>query len=108
MRVSARTVAFVLAALTLVYLAFIAGRAWALIGSGDPVPVVLGLAILALPVIGVWVVWRELSFGLRTAELGRAIAMRRGGRRTGCVCGRDRGRLRRGGRRELDAVDDGG
>ena len=73
MRVSARTVAFVLAALTLVYLTFIAGRAWALIGSGDPVPVVLGLAILALPVIGVWVVWRELSFGLRTAELGREL-----------------------------------
>jgi hypothetical protein len=73
MRVSARTVAFVLAGVTVLYLLFIAGRAWALIGSADPVPVVLGLAILALPVIGVWVIWREISFGLQTSELGREL-----------------------------------
>jgi hypothetical protein len=72
-RVSARAVAFVLAGVTVLYLLFIAGRAWALIVSGDPVPIVLGLAILALPVIGAWVIWRELSFGLHTTELGRAL-----------------------------------
>jgi hypothetical protein len=66
-------VAIVLAAVTCVYLVFIAERAWQLVTSGDPVAVVLGLAISVLPVIGVWVIWRELEFGLRTAQLGREL-----------------------------------
>jgi hypothetical protein len=72
-RISAKTVAYVLAAVTVVYLLFIASRAWALITTGELVPAALGLAILVLPAIGVWVLWREISFGLRTAELGRAL-----------------------------------
>lgn len=72
-RVSARTVAFVLAAVTVAYLVIIAGKAWALITSGDATAVVLGLSALVLPVIGLWLVWREVRFGLRAAELGRAL-----------------------------------
>jgi hypothetical protein len=72
-RLSARTVAYLLAAVTGVYLLLIAARAWALISSGDAVASVMGVAVLALPVIGAWVLWREISFGLRTAELGRAL-----------------------------------
>ncbi len=70
----ARIAAFVLAAACGFYLLFIAQRSWVLIRSAEPVPVVLGVALIALPVIGVWVVVRELQFGLRTAELGRALA----------------------------------
>lgn len=72
-RISARTVAIVLAAVTGLYLLVIAQRAWSLITSGDAVAIVLGLAILVLPVIGVWVIWSEIGFGMRTAELGRAL-----------------------------------
>jgi hypothetical protein len=72
-RISARTVAIVLAAVTCVYLVLIAQRAWELVSTGEPVAVVLGLAICVLPVIGVWVIWRELEFGLRTAQLGREL-----------------------------------
>jgi hypothetical protein len=72
-RVSARTVAIALAAVTGVYLVFILQRAWELMASGDGVAFLLGLAIMVLPVIGVWVIWRELEFGFRTAELGRVL-----------------------------------
>ena len=70
----ARVVAWVLAAVCGFYLLFIAQRAWVLITSAEPVAVVLGLALIALPVIGVWVVVRELQFGMRTVELGHALA----------------------------------
>jgi hypothetical protein len=70
---SARTVSWVLAAACGFYLLFIAQRAWVLLSSGEPVAVVLGVALLVLPVIGVWVVVRELQFGHRTAELGREM-----------------------------------
>lgn len=71
---NARSVAWVLAALCGFYLLFIAQRSWVLLSSGDLIPVVLGVALIALPVIGVWVVVRELQFGAKTAELGRELA----------------------------------
>ena len=70
---SARAVAYVLAGITVLYLVVIAGQAWRLIASGEPLGVALGAGIAVLPVIGAWVIWRELSFGLHTAELGRAL-----------------------------------
>jgi hypothetical protein len=72
--VNARVVAWVLAALCGFYLVFIAQRSWVLVTSGEPVAVVLGAALIVLPVIGAWVVVRELQFGARTTELGRALA----------------------------------
>lgn len=71
---NARSVAWILAALCGFYLLFITQRSWVLVTSGEPVAVVLGIALVALPVIGAWVVVRELQFGARTAELGRALA----------------------------------
>ena len=70
---TARTIAIVLAVVTGLYLVAIAGRAWALITTDDVIAVVLGVAILALPLIGVWILWSEISFGVRTAQLGRAL-----------------------------------
>jgi hypothetical protein len=64
----------VLAAACGLYLVLIARQSLALIGTGDPLVVALGLGIAILPVIGVWVVVRELQFGARTAELGRELA----------------------------------
>ena len=39
----------------------VAARATALIRTGEPVGVVLGIAFWALPVLGVWLVYREWS-----------------------------------------------
>ena len=70
---SARTLAWILAAAVAVYLVFVGMRAWALIATGDPVPVLLGISVVVIPLIGVWVLWRELAFGLQTQHLGREL-----------------------------------
>lgn len=68
-----RTVAWILAAAVAVYLVFTAARAWVLIATGDPVPVLLGLSVIVIPLIGAWVLWRELAFGMHTQHLGREL-----------------------------------
>lgn len=70
---NARVVSWVMSALCGFYLLFIAQRSWVLLSSGELIPAVLGVALIALPVIGVWVVVRELQFGAKTAELGHAL-----------------------------------
>jgi ABC-type nickel/cobalt efflux system permease component RcnA len=71
--VTARTLAWVLAAAVAVYLVFTVARSWVLIASGDPVPMLLGVSVIVIPLIGAWVLWRELAFGLRTQTLGREL-----------------------------------
>jgi len=71
--VTPRTIAWILAAAVAVYLVFTAARSWVLIASGDPVPVLLGLSVIVIPVIGAWVLWRELAFGMATQRLGREL-----------------------------------
>lgn len=56
------------------YFLLMAGQAWALISAGQPVTVLLGLAILVLPLIGVWVVVREWQFGRAVQRLGEYLA----------------------------------
>lgn len=70
---SAKVGAWILAGAVAVYLVFTAARAWALIASGDPVPILLGLAVIVIPLIGAWMLWRELQFGVRTQALGREL-----------------------------------
>jgi hypothetical protein len=70
---STRLVAFILATAVAVYLLFTVARSWVLIASGDPVPMALGVAVLVIPVIGAWVLYRELAFGMRTQQLGREL-----------------------------------
>jgi hypothetical protein len=71
--VTPRTVAWIVAAAVAVYLLFTAARSWVLIASGDPVPMLLGLSVIVIPVIGAWVLWRELAFGMHTQRLGREL-----------------------------------
>ena len=70
---SAKVGAWILAGAVAIYLVFTAARAWALIEAGDPVPIMLGLAVLVIPLIGAWMLWRELRFGMRTQALGREL-----------------------------------
>lgn len=70
---SARTralIGVVFMALLLVLYFFFAGvRAVALLASGTPVAVLMGIALLVLPVIGAWALGRELMFGWRSTQL---------------------------------------
>lgn len=58
-----------LVAVLVLYLLLVGYQGWLLLTSGEPLGVVLGAAILVLPVIGVYVVWRELQFGAAAARL---------------------------------------
>jgi hypothetical protein len=75
---SPRRVSWLLAGACVVYLVFIAQRAWILVSTGEPVAIVLGAGLLLLPVVGVWVVAAELRFGIRTAELASVLEQQGG------------------------------
>ncbi|MGH3433386.1 MAG: hypothetical protein ACRDQB_11185 [Thermocrispum sp.] len=57
----------------LVYLVLLAGRAVALIGSGETVAVVLGAGVLVLPLLGAWMVATTWLSGLRIERLTRRL-----------------------------------
>lgn len=69
-----RTIAWILAAAVAVYLVLAGLRAWTLVRTGEPGLVVFGIAVVILPVVGAWALYRELAFGRRTQELGRRLA----------------------------------
>jgi len=70
----AKKIALGLAGVLGVYVFFAASRGVALIRTGNGPVQILGIAILALTGLGAYLVYRELRFGFKTAELGRNIA----------------------------------
>lgn len=70
---TARRVVWLLVAAAAVYLVLIAQRAWLLVASGRPVAVAMGLALLVIPVVGGYVVGREVQFGLQAQDLARRL-----------------------------------
>jgi len=71
--VTAKCVAVALSAVFVVYAALVGWRGVLLIAHGGVVPVLLGLAVVVLPLLGLYVVWRELRFGLATQTLAREL-----------------------------------
>ena len=64
------------ALLTVAVIAYLVLAGWRgilLVLSGQPVSVMLGIAVLVIPVIGAWVVWREIAFGFAMREMGREL-----------------------------------
>jgi cytochrome c-type biogenesis protein CcmH/NrfG len=76
--VTGRRWALVMGVLLGVYLAFAAWRGVDFISAGGWVSVLLGLAVVILPLIGVWILWREWQFGRATQRLGAELAARGG------------------------------
>ncbi|MDY3049847.1 MAG: hypothetical protein SOR40_08785 [Rothia sp. (in: high G+C Gram-positive bacteria)] len=64
--------ALISAALAL-YLAVTLGRGLLLIQSGDPVGLLLGLALLVLPLLGGWSMLREIYFGSQIQQMGQEL-----------------------------------
>lgn len=69
-----RTVALLLTAVLAVYFVMLGGKGVLLIGTGDPVGIGLGLGVLILPLIGAWIAWTNLRFGLKTEKMARQLA----------------------------------
>ena len=70
---TAKRTAIVLAVVFVVYAVLLGWRGVLLIGTGDPVAIVLGIAVLVIPVVGAYLVWRELQFGRRTEALAHEL-----------------------------------
>ena len=63
----------VMAILLAFYLVLVGWRAVLFLHSGEPVGIAIGVALLILPVIGVWALVLELTFGTRSARLVRLL-----------------------------------
>lgn len=68
-----RNVALLLTAAVAVYLVLLAGRGIALLRTGEFVPVLLGLGVLLLPLLGVWVLVTTWRSGSRVQRLARRL-----------------------------------
>jgi cytochrome c-type biogenesis protein CcmH/NrfG len=55
------------------YAAWIGFKGFELLDSGSRVGQVLGVALLVMPLLGLYVVWREIEFGRRTEALARVL-----------------------------------
>jgi hypothetical protein len=70
---NAKRTAILLAVVFVAYAVLLGWRGVLLIGTGDPVAIVLGVAVLVIPVLGAYLVWRELQFGRQTEVLAREL-----------------------------------
>lgn len=64
---------FILAALLLVYFVLAGGRGVALIRHGTLVTISFGVAVLILPLIGLWFLWHSTLFAQRAGKLAREL-----------------------------------
>ncbi len=69
----ARTTAFVLTAVLVVYFVLLGQRALLLLSTGTAVGIGLGLGVLVLPVLGAWIAVVNLRFGVRVERLARRL-----------------------------------
>lgn len=69
---TARRVTWVLLGVLAFYLLVVGQRGWLLVRDGRPAFVLLGAGVLVLPVVGAWVVAREVRFGFAAERLARA------------------------------------
>ncbi|MCZ7434011.1 hypothetical protein [Streptomyces sp. WMMC1477] len=64
---------FVLAAVLVVYFALVGSRGVLLIQQGTAITVTFGVAVLVLPLIGVWFLWQNTRFALSAGRLTREL-----------------------------------
>lgn len=63
-----------ISALLVLYFVFVGIRAFALLGSGAVIPILMGIAMLVLPIIGIWALVREIQFGRHSTRLADQLA----------------------------------
>ena len=76
MRVRSVLGAVALTALLAIYVWVVATRGFALLGTGEPVGVVLGLGVLILPLLGIWFIVREWSLAVAVQRMADDLAAR--------------------------------
>lgn len=68
-----RAGAILMAVLLALYIALVGWRAVQFIQTGEPAAVGIGIALLVLPVVAAWALWREIAFGVRSQALMRRL-----------------------------------
>lgn len=63
----------IMSVLLVLYFVFVGIRAFALLASGDVVAIVMGVAMLVLPLLGAWALAREIMFGSQATRLADAL-----------------------------------
>jgi cytochrome c-type biogenesis protein CcmH/NrfG len=56
------------------YMVLIGAKGVAMIATGSAVGIALGAAVLVVPLVGAYLVWRELEFGRRSARLAEELS----------------------------------
>ena len=69
----AKRITFVLVSVLAIYLTFSFSRGLDILKAGGPELFVLGLCVMIIPVIGGWLVYREIQFGAKSSLLGAQI-----------------------------------
>ncbi|ANJ27449.1 hypothetical protein [Agromyces aureus] len=69
----AKVGAISMAVLLAVYVVLVGWRAVQFVGTGEPVAIAMGIALIVLPLVAAWAIWRELSFGFRSQRLARRL-----------------------------------
>lgn len=69
----ARTVAILLAFATLAYVLIAGYQALVLIRSGSVSAAIMGVGLLVLPLVGLLLVWREVTFGFHVQAMARSM-----------------------------------
>ena len=72
-----RAARILMAVLLVLYVVLVGWRAVQFIATGEPVGVGIGIALIVLPLVAAWALWRELAFGVRS-RAPRAPARGRG------------------------------
>ena len=70
----AKRIAFILTAVLLVYLGFAFSRGLDLLKTDSGAVKLLGLCVLVLPVLGGWLIVREIRFGFKSSSMGQQIS----------------------------------
>ncbi|WP_353828998.1 hypothetical protein [Agromyces sp. SYSU T0242] len=65
--------AVVMAVLLGLYVVLVGWRAVQFVLTGEPVAVAMGVALIVLPLIAAWAIWREFAFGARSQRLVRRL-----------------------------------
>jgi len=66
---TAKYSAILMAALLAIYVVLVGWRAVQFVATGEPVAIAMGVALIVLPLIAAWAIWRELAFGIRSQAL---------------------------------------
>jgi cytochrome c-type biogenesis protein CcmH/NrfG len=62
-----------MAVLLALYLVLVGQRAVLFVATGEPVAIAIGVALIVLPIVGAWALYREIRFGAAAERLGRIL-----------------------------------